>query len=552
MMSNAVETPTHSCPWWLLVAVVCATGCGEAVEQRRSPIIGGEVDETTDASVVAVFEVSGGVSLCSGTLIAPNLVLTAQHCVTANPPKRVRCGETTFNAARAPSDFKYVSTDTDIRSDKGLTSSPDFSVDVASVHVPEEGDKPCGDDIAMLELATPIPAKVAEPVAPRLDTHLTEGATFTAVGHGREGSVDGSAGVRRSRGDRKIQFRCGKDYCYPMVDGEKVAAGKGEFVASAGICHGDSGGGALRDGRVWGVGVRSMAGSGCGTPIYTAIIPWKEWLQATAAGSAARGGYETPSWAKGGSDSDGDGIWDRHDNCPNIANTQQKDDDGDGQGNACENKDGDGIPPDKDNCPETTNPDQADRDGDGKGDACDDPDGDGVVDAEDNCPDTANPEQVDGDDDGVGDVCDDRDGDGVLDAYDVCPGTNNPDQDDWNRNGKGDHCEDTDGDGVIDAEDNCPTVPNPDQANEDGDGFGDACVERCRRTGECPSTDATVRSAGSANSGSGLDESDQSGCSTVGGGRPGRLPVAMIVLMVGLPCLLSRRTRRRNPQTPHA
>lgn len=46
---------------------------------------------------------------------------------------------------------------------------------------------------------------------------------------------------------------------------------------------------------------------------------------------------------KGAPDTDGDGIYDRFDNCVNIGNTEQKDSDGDGYGNACDadfNQDG--------------------------------------------------------------------------------------------------------------------------------------------------------------------------------------------------------------------
>lgn len=71
--------------------------------------------------------------------------------------------------------------------------------------------------------------------------------------------------------------------------------------------------------------------------------------------------------------------------------------------------DGDGVVDSVDNCPNTANADQADADGDGVGDVCDttptDTDGDGVPDSTDNCPNTANADQADFDDDGVGDVC---------------------------------------------------------------------------------------------------------------------------------------------------
>ena len=104
-------------------------------------------------------------------------------------------------------------------------------------------------------------------------------------------------------------------------------------------------------------------------------------------------------------DTDGDGILDNVDNCPNIPNADQADNDGDVVGNVC------------DNCPSVSNANQQDSDGDGIGDACDncpavanadqaDSDGDGVGNVCDNCPAVCNPQQLDADDDGIGDVCD--------------------------------------------------------------------------------------------------------------------------------------------------
>lgn len=80
-------------------------------------------------------------------------------------------------------------------------------------------------------------------------------------------------------------------------------------------------------------------------------------------------------------DADADGVPDPSDNCPNAANPNQEDIDGDGIGGVCDptddrpstptDADSDSVPDSADNCPNTANPDQTDVDGDGIGDACD-------------------------------------------------------------------------------------------------------------------------------------------------------------------------------------
>lgn len=70
---------------------------------------------------------------------------------------------------------------------------------------------------------------------------------------------------------------------------------------------------------------------------------------------------------------DEDNVLDGLDNCPAVANNDQKDSNNNGIGNACDpitDSDGDGVLDDFDNCPAIVNPDQTDSDGDGRGDAC--------------------------------------------------------------------------------------------------------------------------------------------------------------------------------------
>jgi outer membrane protein OmpA-like peptidoglycan-associated protein len=130
----------------------------------------------------------------------------------------------------------------------------------------------------------------------------------------------------------------------------------------------------------------------------------------------------------GGKDTDGDGIYDKDDACPDVAGLKQF--------NGCPDTDGDGIADKDDACPEVAGPKEFN--------GCPDTDGDGIADKDDACPDVAGPKELKG--------CPDGDGDGIADKDDKCPTVAGP------KANNGCPWPDTDGDGVLDKDDKCPTV----------------------------------------------------------------------------------------------
>jgi len=237
----------------------------------------------------------------------------------------------------------------------------------------------------------------------------------------------------------------------------------------------------------WGAPLTTVAGGGTlGTSVTVPFDTTGANCSYLALGLNAGGGTSkavSGHLSIGTVDSDGDGVPNTLDNCPNDANANQADDDGDLIGNVCDNcataansgqedSDGDGVGDVCDNCPILANAGQANADGDAFGDACDscpnvadtgmDSDGDGFGDACDNCATISNSNQLDSDGDGKGNVCDncptaansnqaDGDGDGIGNVCDNCPTLANATQ------------VDTDGDAVGDICDNCPNIPNTNQ-----------------------------------------------------------------------------------------
>ena len=155
-------------------------------------------------------------------------------------------------------------------------------------------------------------------------------------------------------------------------------------------------------------------------------------------------------------DSDGDGVYDLIDQCPDTPGPLESND-RPGCPDIVYDADSDGISDTNDACPDTLADSSVDSTG--CSDAQLDTDGDGVSDADDACPGTIGSSQVDSA--GCSDAQLDTDEDGVSDADDQCEG--HDDSIDVDVDNIPDGCDDSldsDGDGVLDSEDQCADTPN--------------------------------------------------------------------------------------------
>jgi hypothetical protein len=269
---------------------VATIGCGPETADETAFELGtaeqwiadGYTDDK-DKNVVGIYNAQIG-GICSGSLLTPNLVLTARHCVSKinNAGGNVVCGETKFFPA-APANQFFVTFYT-------VPMAQADYVEVQEVLTAPSDDSFCGNDQAILILKDNVDPSIAKPLVPRVDTSLVMGQRYSAIGYGATNEAGEGAGIRRRRDD--LQIKCVGKVC------NNNAIKPEEWFGNAGVCHGDSGGPAIDpEGRV--IGVTSRGGTNCSDPIYGLLKPWAQWIKDTATHAAEVGGYEAPSWVTG-------------------------------------------------------------------------------------------------------------------------------------------------------------------------------------------------------------------------------------------------------------
>lgn len=330
-----------------LATLLLTTGCHVEEQQwaqRSDAIYGGTPDATSTFAVL----VTSSNSTCTGTVLTPNLILTARHCLT---------NDIGISGCQLGKSFPPLGSLGSFAIQIGAEYSSDAKrYKPSRFVVPEDSNGTCGADIALIVLRDALPEDQAQRITPRLDEPVRPSTSFHALGYGVD-PVAQDTKERRKRADDLTVLCTSVEECEALdpqqLTGELSYANilhpTRELSTTAPVCGGDSGGPAVdAQGRVIGVAVRGQCLEGQIGSIYTKLDPYADWIREVAREAATAGEYPAPDWAR---DDDDDGVLDVQDNCPTEPNEDQANTDGDLLGDACdEDADGDGIPDNQITC----------------------------------------------------------------------------------------------------------------------------------------------------------------------------------------------------------
>lgn len=216
----------------LCAAAACTAG--PAVDSHTAPVVGAEV-ATGDPEVVALVTSSGRI-FCTGTLVSPQVVLTAAHCIA--------------ESGGDPAVAAYFGNDI-------MSSGARVAVSSYMAHPGWTGDLSGGHDLAVLRLASPQDPALVKPMN-RADLAAHLGAPYRAVGfgiHDRE--------TRELDGKKRVGY-----FEIARTTGDYVEIRDVDPDGATAICQGDSGGPGFItiDGVEVLAGVHSYSIQGCFNP----------------------------------------------------------------------------------------------------------------------------------------------------------------------------------------------------------------------------------------------------------------------------------------------
>ena len=231
---------------------------------------------------------------CTGTLVAPNLVLTARHCVTNFVNGLWTCDAAGNLISTGPGQMGTPDTPSNITVFIGPGPSLTKAAKGKAIFSPN-ANTICLNDIALVLLDTELTALPIKPI--RLTTGTFPGEDIRSIGYGVDGSDSGfSTKIRRTRSGIPIA-QVGPSSFRPVGD---PIAPRTFLTNGSALCDGDSGGPAFSDADAV-VGVFSQLVGNCTSSdaknIYTQIAPFMQDIVLPAFQAS---GYEP--WLEGNSE----------------------------------------------------------------------------------------------------------------------------------------------------------------------------------------------------------------------------------------------------------
>ena len=252
-------------PARLALFAVLAPGC--LGDPGLEPGAGGLVNATADTEHPGVGVVRIGPGACSGTLVAPRVVLTVKHCFPTGPLPRIRF---------------LVGPNAETEAGEGVR---------IFYRTPPEGYHRQSDDLVAILLDQDAPV-VPIPVRRAPLSHDHEGRVVSLVGFGVTASGNSDFGARRS-GPATIE----------SISGNELETHRESGQVSS--CDGDSGGALVLDGELAGVIIGSVWLNCYKTSVHTRVDRYLDVVdQALAA--AAEGAPQAPAPVPAGGQSDAD------------------------------------------------------------------------------------------------------------------------------------------------------------------------------------------------------------------------------------------------------
>jgi secreted trypsin-like serine protease len=242
---------------------VMAAAVSLALATPAHAIVGGGSPSADGIGRNVVTIVGSRGNFCSGTMIAPNIALTAAHCVASGATYKI----VEYDARRTPQ----------LRDVAQIATHPQFNLQTMLAHRATA-------DVALVRLASPLAAARQPPSvgAPRIP--IAVGGRFTVAGigvtvrgDGKSGGIIRAAGLVATGKPGNLQIRL----VDPVNDGKREGLG---------ACTGDSGGPVFEDqqGRAvvigvvsWSTGPNGTAGCGGMTGV-TPLSLYRDWILQTA------------------------------------------------------------------------------------------------------------------------------------------------------------------------------------------------------------------------------------------------------------------------------